>query len=464
MKAKPKPEFNLISTLKDGSFFRLAEDDALGLVKEKYFDELDMLKTSYSIPDPTGKRPDFPSPSMRLYGAEFDEINRTLVGVLALRWISDKDFASFVGHQPSDTSLTRQSFDWICNIFEHGIKTSDDLYALITSVIINDLGKSSTLAMKSNVDICKVNHDMILYQVVAKQPSLIPSLDDLRLDHKSDLILGLKLGAEFNFGQLAQAENVPACLSGLEAMQGRTRAFEMRFIEQILDIAGALGHVDHTGAKKLTEPVFQSYQSVYEIAINIINGKMSLRDGYDMILTRKVDLLVKAGWRNDRPLDVRNPEHRALMRLLCIGNATDADGADLICETVLDVVSDHVRRLLIQGLNVDGSEARPAVQATYIPAMCNVAIKNTKTNSKAEKQKALASIFRYLARTLVIDMKQIQKKLPHGVTVIERDLRRTILDILNSDRFREDPDVLDHVDVPDDEVANVAKTSEVTSE
>lgn len=468
MAATPKPGLNLISALDNDSFFSLAVDDALKLIEEQYRDELTMLKSAYSIrpPDSTGKRAEVtvPSPSMKLYGAEFDEINRTLVGVLALLWIRNKDYASFVGDQPADVRLTRESFDWICDRFEKGIRSNDDLYPLVTSMIVNDLGKSSTLARKIHVDGSKVNHDRLLYQVVTKHPSLVPSLIHLRPEHRADLLLGIKLGAEFNFGQLAQAENVPASMSGLKAMKGRSRAFEMRFMEQLLDIAGALGHVDHTFAKTLTEPVFQLYKSVYEITIDIINGKMGFRDGYDMNLTRKVEWLVRAGWTSGRRLDVRDPEHRALMRLLCIGNATDVQGADLIYETFFDVIGHDTRRRLIQGLNVDGSEEQPAVQATYIPAMCGIAIRNNKTNSKAEKQKALAALFRYLARTLVVDMEQVEKRFPRGVTVIERDLRRSILDLLNSDRFRDDPDSLDHADVPEGEVANGANIYAVISE
>lgn len=453
---------SLLSIIENGDFFEISTDELLQHIEREYHDELVMLKSAYSIPDAPARRPDTPlaAPSHTLFGAEFDEINRTLVGVLALRWIHKKDYTSFVGNQPSDVRLTRQSFDWICDIFQTGIKTSSDLYALVTSMVINDLGKSPTLASDyhnaTDIDVSKANHDMILYQVVDKHIDLVPSLKRLHPDQQSDLRLGIKLGAEFNFGQFAQAENVPACLSGLEAMRGSTRAFEKKFMEQLLDIAGASGHVDHTCARTLTESVFQAYRNVYEIAVGVIGGELGLRDGYDANLKRKVELLVDVGWTKGRDLNVCEPEDRALMRLLCICRASNAEEAGFVQKTFSDAISADNRNLLVQGLNVDGSLQRLAVLPTYIPAVCSVVIRNHDAYSNVEKQEALAAVFRYLARTLLVTDEQIQR-LPQGVTVIERDLRETILHLVESRRFWENPNILDDVGVPDDGIAKMAE-------
>ena len=130
--------------------------------------------------------------------------------------------------------LTRESFAWIRKLFAKGIKTPTDLYALITSVVVNDLGKDPQLASdyhdRTGKDVSGLNHDMILLKAV--KLGLVQNLNRLTSRHKNDIIRGLELGAEFNFGQLAQAENVPACLSGLSYMKSQTRAFEIRFMEQ----------------------------------------------------------------------------------------------------------------------------------------------------------------------------------------------------------------------------------------
>ncbi|CDM28347.1 unnamed protein product [Penicillium roqueforti FM164] len=60
-----------------------------------------------------------------------------------------------------------------------------------------------------------------------------------------DVLRAVELGATFNFGQLAQA---PACLSSLTRMKGHDRSFRLRFVEQLLDIAGTARHLDWTYA------------------------------------------------------------------------------------------------------------------------------------------------------------------------------------------------------------------------
>ncbi|KAK6502665.1 hypothetical protein TWF506_003243 [Arthrobotrys conoides] len=454
---------NLVNVIQNGEFYTLPTDECLQLIKEEYPIELEWLKTAYAVPGPTSDLPETPSPSMHLYGAEFDEVNRTLVSVLSLRWIYNKDYNSFIRNQIPHIKLTSGSFDWISTFFHNSLNntSSDDVYSLITSIIINDLGKSQSLITEyqrlASIDISRLNHDMILYQVVSKYPHLIPSLSRLPETHKADLIMGIKLGAEFSFGQLAQAENVPASLLGIEAIKGHTHAFDLRFMEQLLDIAGAAGHVDHTCAKKLTEPVFQSFKNVYDASIGIIEDRFGVDEAYSLNLTRRVELLINVGWEKGRELDVDEPIHRALMRLLCMTNSADVEAADLIFDTFFKDLSDDTRFRLIIGLNSDGSLKQPAVQATYIPAVCSAAINSTKVATKSEKEKALAAVFRYLARTLDIDVEEVQKRLPPGVLVIERDIRRTIMDIVNSKHFREDPGILDCIDVPKDDVAKMAE-------
>ncbi|EGX48786.1 hypothetical protein AOL_s00079g425 [Orbilia oligospora ATCC 24927] len=195
--------------IKNGDFFNLSTGDCLQLLKQEYAVELDWLKTAYSVPGPTSERFNTLSPSLHLYDTEFDEVNRTLVSVLSLRWIYNKDYDTFVSHQVPHIKLTRESFNWISTFFHNRIddSSSDDIYSLITSIIINDLGKSESLITEfqrvTNINISKLNHDMILYQVVNKYPHLVPSISKLPPPRKADLILGIQLGAEFNFGQLA---------------------------------------------------------------------------------------------------------------------------------------------------------------------------------------------------------------------------------------------------------------------
>jgi hypothetical protein len=457
---------SLRTTILEGQFFQLPKNETLDLISLEYSSELSRLKSAYSISEPHHSHPAEPSPSFRIYGTEYDEVNRTLVGVLALRWIHFNDYESFVAYQPDPIRLRRESFDWICGFYKKAIQSNEDLFTLVISMIINDLGKAPSLATDyarlTGRDISRLNHDMILYQVLhhpAVAAELVPSLCKLSSQHKFDLLLGIKLGAEFNFGQLAQAENVPASMSTLKTdLKNHPRAFELRFMEQLLDIAGAAGHLDHTCAKKVIEPIFHSYHNVYDVAIGILNGDFGLREGYDTILIRRGVLLERAGWNRAKSLNVRVKESRALMRLLCISGAANIETADLYHDTFTGCsLPKSVYEGLVEGLNADGSLEQPAVQPTYLPAMCALAIGNTANGTTQEKMKALTALLIYLARVLVMEKTSPSfKRLPRGVTVVERDLRKAIKPVLESAAFRHNPDVLCEVSVPSDEVANMA--------
>jgi hypothetical protein len=127
--------------------------------------------------------------------------------------------------------LTRASFDWIRSFYRQVIVDSNDLYALITSIVVNDLGKDPQLASDyfklTGEDISDLNHDAILLK--ACEVGLVKSLSHLPPCDKDDIIHGMQLGASFNFGQLAQAETVPACLLGLKRMKKAPTQFPSSF-------------------------------------------------------------------------------------------------------------------------------------------------------------------------------------------------------------------------------------------
>jgi hypothetical protein len=444
----------LKTVIHDGRFCEVSEDELLFLVKDEFPDELGRLRHAYSVRDLSVPKIDIPSPSHRLYGMEFNEVSRTLVGVLALRWILQEDYATFVRCQPEAMQLQPESFKWICKVFEEGLERNTDLYSIIASMVINDLGKVCSFAFdyhaKTGVDISKQNHDMILYR--AAEVGLVPSLKRLPEEDQKDILLGIKLGSEFNFGQLAQAENVPACLLSLTKLKGHNRAFKLRFMEQILDIAGAAGHLDYTCARKLIEPIFQAYKNVHYVAMCIIEGTLGLREGYDIILIRRLELLKHNGFK--KSLDVTIPEERALIRLFCIGGAASCENAQLYYEAFYGICH-STRAALVDGLNIDGSVGKPAVLPTYIPAMLGLALSNTIEGSKEERLLALGSMLRYLTRVLTVREMDLDK-VPEKVVVIERDVRSMIEDVVGGEDFRRNPGVLDTISIPDNVIAMLA--------
>lgn len=160
---------------------------------------------------------------------------------------------------------------------------------------------------------------------------------------------------------------------------------------------------------KLVEPIIQAYDA----ATSVIAGKSGLRDGYDLILIRHAQLLQGEGFRE---LNARDPEDRALMRLLCMAGVADVEAAKLFDETWA-TLENVTKNSLVRSLNIDGSVAEPAVQPTYMPALLTQAADVGGPTPRQAKQAYLRSALRYLVRGMTTGVK------PDGhTTVIERNV------------------------------------------
>lgn len=420
------------------SLFAIPQNDLLRIVYEEFPQDIDRLQRAYSLHNGPPTPSKTPSPSYTLFQSEYDEVNRTLVGFLALRWIHLGEYDFFVSSQPSETQLSKDAFDWIREFYAKTITDSHALYALITSIIINDLGKDPQLAIdyrqRTGFDIADSNHDVILLN--ACKVGLVPSVQKVHPQYREHLLRGIELGATFNFGQLAQAENAPASLSGLLLLQGNHHVLPLRFMEQILDIAGAAGHMDWTCAKKLNQPIFESYRDVYDACQGVIDGSLDLRGGYDLILTRGAKSLHSKGFRLLQIDQSRSD--RALMRLLRMGNATTLEIARLF-ERTWNSLETPIKEGLIYSLCLEGGRAEPAIQPTYMPAFL----------SQIKTERALACALRYLFRVMTI---------PDGghsssAVVIERSVLGVLKQVVETGHFQEDPTILERISVPEAVVA-----------
>ncbi|KAI1086189.1 hypothetical protein F5B19DRAFT_480148 [Rostrohypoxylon terebratum] len=439
------------------ALFGRSDEELLFLIKADFEDELDRLLRAYSVGGVDDTRPSSRSPSVILYGQEYDEVNRTLTGLLTLKWTWNNQYDILVSNQVEALRLSRQSFDWMRHFYRESLSDPsypDELYALITSIVVNDIGKDDQLALdygkETGENISAQNHDMILIKAVKK--GLVKCLDPpnprclLSPEYIDAIIRGMELGAEFNFGQLAQAENAPACLAGLTAMRGHAHSFRLRFEEQLLDIAGAAGHLDWTGAKKLTQSNFDAYRAVYDVGTGIISRGLSLRAGYDLVLQRRLDLLIE---KRFRPLDLNMEDDRALARLLCMGSVADLTTAELY-RSAWETLEDDVRNSLRKSLNIDGSAAEPAVQVTYIPALITQAVDANGPKALDAKKRAMQSALRYLCKVMSAPGK------PNGpVSVIERNVLPVLKRVVQSPEFRKDPAILEKAAIPDSLVAKM---------
>ena len=435
----------LQQTVFQGFFFDADDSKALKMIARAFEPELEQLKNASTASEPgTGDgQGQSASPSCQLFDKEYDEVNRTLVGILALKWIWNHDYDAFTSTQNEAVKLKPETFDKIHKLFKDGLQEQADLFNLLTSTIINDLGKDPALAELvskiTGLPPDAVNHDMVIYE--AAKAGRITCIDKLDEKHREELFLGLRLGSKLNGAQLAQAENVPGNLEGLLEMRGHRHAFDLKFLELILDVAGAAGHLDARCAKMMIEPVAQAYLTTYEVALDIIEGRSSLREGYDTVLTRRADMLAEKGFRL---LSVAEPQDRALLRMLLMSRTANAEQADIFSQA-FDALPLSIRTPLVNGLNVDGYQDGKAILPYYMPAMFSEALENVTQEPISLKIEAISSLMRFLARVLDGTRPMAGKK----GNVVERNLmfaRKTI----RSNEFKEDPTSLDKLKIPND--------------
>jgi hypothetical protein len=429
------------------TFFTIPDAELLFLLRDAFAPELERLKNAYSVSDPNIARPSTPSPSRILYGADYDEVNRTLVSVLSLRWLHNSQYDQFVEGQPEPVRLTRDSFAWMRQ--RAAEVPADCLQPLLTAVIINDLGKDPSLAVdyhsRTGEDVSALNHDAILLKACLQQ-GMVAAFDRLDSLQRAAVIRGLELGADFNYGQLAQTENAPACLNVLRRFSGSDhdrRAVALHFLEQLLDISGAAGHMDWTSARKLIEPIAQAYRVSHDVVTGILSGTLAPCSGYDLVLTRRADLLRHRGFR---AFDLGNADDRAVLRLMCMGGVADRPTADLY-EAVWASLDKPTRQGLVRSLNLPGSPAAPAVLPTYMPALLTQAADAANpSRTRREKERGLRSALLYLA--LVMTLPSPLDRHYQGAIVVERNVLDVLKNVVQNPAFREDPTILERAEVP----------------
>ncbi|KAL2817179.1 hypothetical protein BJX63DRAFT_441025 [Aspergillus granulosus] len=463
------------------TLFATAPETLIRLLYREFPHDINRLRRAYSLrtttDHPSTPSPS-PSPSHILFNEVHDEVNRTLTSFLALRWIHLDAYEAFVASQPPETRLTRASFAWLRSFYTQTILNTNTnthvnsnsnsnpdpdpsaaLYALITSIITNDLGKDPSLAREyhsaTGLPIAHQNHDAILHAACTVD-GLLPSLEALPGAYKELVRAGIALGATFNFGQLAQAENAPVALEAVRGLHGwvqsqtqdqvrgqgqgqGTRVLELRFLEQVLDLAGAAGHIDWSCARKLTQPIFESYRDVYDACESVSRGRLGAGGGYDLVLGRRAERLAALG-QGMRVLTVERREDRAVLRLLCMGNVNTVERAELFLRAWW-ALDEAVRTRLVDALNVHGRKGEPAVQMTYMPALL----------SRIRDERALRYALRFLGRGMVVT-----DAVDADAVVIERTVLGVLKRYVESGGFDEDPTVLDRVDVPGGVVAQRA--------
>ncbi|KAI5790150.1 hypothetical protein EDC01DRAFT_116698 [Geopyxis carbonaria] len=426
--APPSPSA-LATAIFDNTFASLSDAAAVKLFHAAFAKELTHLQNASATVESSGCTPTAgdgaQTPSQLLYGTDYVEVNRTLVGMLAYKWLLADDYASFTACQGAAIRLSRPSFSELRALLDRTLPEPADRHLLLIAMVVNDLGKDPTLFQSHSGE----NHDQLV--LAAARAGRVPSLAGLSSEHADLLLAGLEFGAALNIAQLAQAETVPAALAAARALADRPRAFNIKFAEVLLDVAGAAGHVDTRGAKAMNQPVYIGFRTAHGALQRVISGAATLRAAYDCILEARAQL---AGVPT---LKVTVPAERALLRLLAMGRV-DAPATAAVFQRAFDALKPDTKKALVDGLSVDGVDDGVAVLPYYMPAVLSEGLKNAD-----DAQRAVGAMMRFLARVYGGSRPAPGSK----GGVLERNLAFA-KETVQGEKFRGTPEVLDKVELP----------------
>ncbi|OJJ32638.1 hypothetical protein ASPWEDRAFT_588401 [Aspergillus wentii DTO 134E9] len=436
----------LTHTVAEGRFPQLDDTSAVDLFRAKFEPELVHLqKASATVesgaPDPPGSL-NGSTPSRYLYKHDYVEVNRTLVNMLALKWVLAGDYNAFTACQKEQGKLSEQSFREMKEYFNRRLPTNEDIYYLLAAIVVDDIGKDPGLAKELGqrkqkalrANIRQGNHSEVLHDVA--KAGKIQALNDLPEPGHTIVLRNIDIGERLNVSQLVQGENVPACLSILRQTKEDAQAFDMRAMVTVLDVAGAAAHRDARGCLVMNETVYKGYMTTIETMKRFVDGDIpSERECYDQLLS---DRLNTVGMKEDE-LSTDRAERRALLRMFCMGRVDTKSRADFFI-SAFRALQPTTRTDLVNGLNVDGLDDGVAVIPYYAPGLFAEVLRAYTDREDSDVVKALSAFMRLLARVFDGSKPEQGRK----GDIIERDLA-FIQDDIKSEAFRRNPNILDDV-------------------
>jgi hypothetical protein len=284
------------------------------------------------------------------------EFERTAVGLVLLEHVRNGDYESFVECQPEATRLSRVSFDELRASTDRILPDNEAYEAMQTFMVINDIGKVKNVVDQAQKEhgIANVDHDILMLDLLRKDPSISPSF--LRLDSTKQRLIIDGLATKFNLGQLLQAESIPGSLGELQGADLETLEFFL--LHTYYDIAAVAGQNKQNGSAIMNQSTHTNFCDSRDAAVRIANQSQTPVESYDQYLGSKASQL---------ELDISDPRQKAITRICCMLRKTSKGDSDAVIST-FDVLDANTQTTLIDELTKDGINDE-ASWLYYGPAM-----------------------------------------------------------------------------------------------
>lgn len=310
--------------------------------------------------------------SEQLYGQKFIEFDRSLMSLYCLKLIldgSDKAYQEFTAAQPENVKLTRESFE---HLHQQGTSLLNSKYqnltpaqmqqAMETALVLGDMGKSERAreifkASGANAP----DHDDFYgeaLEILKKRPYLSRSFS--RLPFAAKQLLG-KVANLAHFGHVTHLEGGPSMFSKLKNSQVAVTdptALSFDLFVHTCDVAGALGHVNHTSSIVYTQQTHLAMQAMASSCHILSDPTKTETDAYNAYLS------TRASWIGLNPSD---RDDRVLTRIAAMLRLfTPEEGAAL--KNAISQLSSQDRQRIVSQFDVALGEEIGRTP-TYMPAV-----------------------------------------------------------------------------------------------
>jgi len=296
------------------------------------------------------------------------EFKKTILSIKLLKYVISNDYEKFTKCQ-QPKRLSRKKFKEICKYTKEIIKSKEDLEAICTYLIINDLGKIKRVVsrIENQIGLQTVDHDDILYQGLANIPGISPSFDKLDDKYKKIILNGLR--TKFNMGQFIFSENFPKNLEPLVNLD--KKSFDYYMLHVLFDIGGAV--IDKQNRKGSTI-IDDSYWEKFKKAEEYLKQMNSIADIGPTYLRYIDDIMGVLELENTNPCSIATTKICNMLKI------TDSTEAQIVLQT-LQSQEPNVRAILEQELTATGIDDDKAILLYYAPATMRNAITYFKNNN-----------------------------------------------------------------------------------
>ena len=329
------------------------------------------------------------SPSIFVFGQQAVEFDRTVIGLMALRWVLEGDWKSFTASQKGEDALSLDAFEQIKTWTRSVLASPSLIEAMITYLVLADMGKvqSVSLDIQGRLSQDFVDHDISLRHALESDEmsnDLFPSFSRLQVKERSRI--ARSLAADFNIGQFIQGESGPASLRGLFVLD--KEALDFYLVHAFYDIAGAAGHFEPAGSVIVNERFWQSFRRALAAIESLRQGASECDAYWGFLVEYAADLGLVGSSSSDR--------HRALARLAAIYRG-DSHIAQHLSQA-FDALPQMTQDVLIYELNVSGLGKELSLVPYYGPALMNNVVRAASTDDEYLIMTALKDSLEVLAR------------------------------------------------------------------